>query len=205
MPCNLYSHLRLDRSVDFIALRDPQNLEKHMSQVLLTWRDREHLLANIHLYSSILRPKEGVESPSLIHRLRAAQHPNATDDSKKRERDVDHDGAQDTNERKRLKMRIDNIQEDITSAVYQNGITRMAATAFPFFDLYEESILGILPFEPSEAFLRARFQETINEEYAILRVEQIYRMEARAERRSSSEESVIERLRRASVEEKASS
>ncbi|KAK6354601.1 hypothetical protein TWF696_003743 [Orbilia brochopaga] len=71
------------------------------------------------------------------------------------------------------------------------------ATAFPFFDLYEESILCALPFEPTEAFWRARFQEMINEEYAIVRVAQIYRAEAKAElEQPASPDSMIERLRR---------
>ncbi|EWC47455.1 hypothetical protein DRE_00423 [Drechslerella stenobrocha 248] len=68
-------------------------------------------------------------------------------------------------------------------------------TAFPFFDLYEDSISWVLPFQTSEDFWRARFRESVNEEYAILRVAQIYRAEAGA-RQPASADSVIERLRR---------
>ncbi|KAF3920278.1 hypothetical protein AA313_de0208704 [Arthrobotrys entomopaga] len=84
-------------------------------------------------------------------------------------------------------------------------------TAFPFFDLYEESILCVLPFQGqvSEEWWRARFKEMVNEEYAILRIEQIYRLEeTESERRGSFDserasssgsesepESVIQRLR----------
>ncbi|KAF3226812.1 hypothetical protein TWF106_011224 [Orbilia oligospora] len=77
-------------------------------------------------------------------------------------------------------------------------------TAYPFFDLYEDSILGYPQFQPSPTFWWARLKEMINEEYAILRVAQIYQMEARepATLRNPSEncepEPLIQRLRRAS-------
>ena len=73
-------------------------------------------------------------------------------------------------------------------------------TAYPFFDLYEESILCVPQFQPSPAFLWASLKEMINEEYAIVRVAQIYQLEtrnsARLQETSESSEPLIQRLRK---------